>query len=298
MTIPEALEAAAAALAAAGVPDAGLDAELMLRHVLGLDRAGLLAAGPAPVPADAGARFSRLVGGRASRRPLQHLTGTQHFWGREFRVGPDVLIPRPETEQVVEAALLALAGTGRPVVADVGTGSGCIALSLAAERKDAAVHAIDTSAAALAVAADNARLLQLSERVAFHLGDLLEPLGDLPGEIDLVASNPPYVDVSEWCGLAPEVREHEPLRALVPREGDRYAVYRRLVPQAARSLRLPGGALVLEIGQGMEREVARIAGAAGLRVERVLPDLQGIPRVVVCRRGPEDAAERAGRDSP
>ena len=283
MTIPEALEKGAAALAAAGVPDADLDAELLLRHCLRLDRAGLLAAGSAPIPADAGAGYRELLEARARRRPLQHLTGTQHFWRHEFRVGPDVLIPRPETELAVEAGLQALAGTRRPLAADVGTGSGCIALSLAAERGDATVHAVDASAAALAVASENARALGLLERVVFHLGDLLEPLAALHGRLDLVASNPPYVDASEWPGLAPEVRDHEPRSALVPPEGNRYGVYRRLLPQAARALR-PGGALVVEMGRGMEDEVGRIAAEARLPVERVLPDLQKIARVVVCRR--------------
>jgi release factor glutamine methyltransferase len=199
-----------------------------------------------------------------------------------------VLVPRPETEFVVEEALHLFgarpdAAPGGLRLADIGTGSGCIALSLAAERGDATVHAVDASAAALAVASENARALGLPDRVRFHLGDLLEPLAALHGRLDLVASNPPYVDASEWPGLAPEVRDNEPRLALVPPDGDRYGVYRRLAPQAARALR-PGGSLVLEIGRGMEREVGEIAAAAGLRVDRVLPDLQQIDRVVVCRR--------------
>jgi release factor glutamine methyltransferase len=283
VTIQEALDGGAAALAVAGVPDADLDAELLLRHVLRLDRAALFAAGPAPIPADVEARFRALTEARAGRRPLRHLTGTQHFWRHEFRVGPDVLIPRPETELVVEAGLQALEGTRQPAAADIGTGSGCIALSLAAERGDATVEAVDASAAALSVAGENARALGLLDRVRFHLGDLLEPLAALHGRLDLVASNPPYVDASEWPGLAPEVRDNEPRLALVPPDGDRYGVYRRLAPQAARALR-PGGTLVLEIGRGMDREVGEIAAAAGLRVDRVLRDLQQIDRVVVCRR--------------
>jgi release factor glutamine methyltransferase len=226
-------------------------------------------------------RFFSLAEERARRRPLQHLTGTKAFWRHEFLVTPDVLIPRPETELVVEAALELLRGLPRPTVVDVGTGSGCIALSLAAERPDASVHAVDVSMRALVVARENARRLGLQERVAFHEGDLLEPVLSLAGAVSLVVSNPPYVDASEALSLAPEVREHEPAQALFP-PGDRYSIYRRLAPAAADAL-IPGGGLILEVGFGMALEVSRICESAGLTVSRVLPDLQGIPRAVVAR---------------
>ena len=148
---------------------------------------------------------------------------------------PDVLIPRPETELLVEAALELLRAAARPVIADVGTGSGCIALALAAEREDAEVHATDLSEAALAVARDNERRLGLEGRVAWQLGDLLEPVAAaIRGRVDLVVSNPPYVDQAERDSLAPEVRDHEPELALFP-PGDALSVYRRLVPAAAES---------------------------------------------------------------
>jgi release factor glutamine methyltransferase len=197
-------------------------------------------------------------------------------------VSPDVLIPRPETELIVEAALGLLREVPNPVIADVGTGSGCIALSLAAERSDAVVSGIDISPAALAVARRNASRLGLEGRLRFLEGDLLEPLRAEFGGIDMVVSNPPYVDPADAPGLAPEVRLHEPAPALYP-PSEPYSVYRALAPQAAAALR-PGGTLLLEVGQGMRDEVVRICEGAGLPVLRVIPDLQGIPRTVVSRK--------------
>ncbi len=284
MTIAEAIARAAETLRRAGVPTPEMDAELLLRHVLRWDRARVLASGPSLLPPEAEPRFRALVGERASRRPLQHLVGTQAFWKQDFLVSPDVLIPRPETELLVEEALLFLSGRERPVIVDVGTGTGCVALSLAAERSDAEVHAVDLSPAALAVATANADRLGLRSRVSFHLGDLLAPFKALQGRVDLVASNPPYVDPAEREGLAPEVRDHEPALALFP-PGDAFLAYRRLAPDAHALLR-PGGGLILEIGQGMEEEVARIVEAAGLRVVTIRKDPQGIPRTVVAVRDP------------
>ena len=281
MTAGEALTRATKRLAAAGVPEAALDAELLLRHVTGWDRAALLTEPEAEVPEDAATRFLALVGERARRRPLQHLTALQAFWRHEFRVTPAVLIPRPETEVLVEAALDLLSPTDDPVVVDVGTGSGCIALSLAGERPRAEVHATDVSRAALDVAEDNARRLGCAPRVRFHLGDLLDPVAVLAGRVDMVVCNPPYVSAEEASALAPEVRDHEPPLALFP-PGDAYAVYRRLVPEAARTLR-PGGHLLLEIGLGMSAGVTRLCEKGAFRVERIIPDLRSIPRVVVAR---------------
>lgn len=279
MTVAEALRHATALLDEADIDSPDHDAEVLLRHVLVWDRARVLVEGATPLPPDAESSFLAKVKERAGRRPLQHLTGEQWFWRHAFRVTADVLIPRPETELIVEEALRLLAGQTAPLVVDVGTGSGCIALSIAAERPDALVVAIDLSPAALRVARENASRLGLTDRVRFLSGDLLEPIRDLDGRVDLVASNPPYVDPAAAPGLAPEVRFFEPALALFP-PGEPYHVYRRLVPQAAAALR-PGGAIVLEIGQGMAEEVARIAEGAGLRVDRVVPDLQGIPRTVV-----------------
>jgi release factor glutamine methyltransferase len=282
MTITEALRLASRRLGTAGVPYPEADAELLLRHASGWDRARLITDADRELAADVEARFLALVEGRARRRPVQHLVGTQHFWRHEFVVTPDVLIPRPETEILVETALELLRGTPAPVIVDVGTGSGCIALSLAAERPDASVHAVELSAAALEVAQHNARRLGLAGRVAWHQGDLLAPLQALAGSVTLVASNPPYVAPAEIEGLAPEVRDHEPRLALQP-PGARDVLYARLAAEAFPLL-APGGSLAVEIGQGMEREVAAQLAAAGFAIDRVVPDLRSIPRTLVARK--------------
>lgn len=280
MTVAEALARAASRLAGAGVTAARLDADLLLRHVTGWDAAAVLVRASECLSVASGDAFDRLVEERARRRPLQHLTGVAHFWRHEFRVTPDVLIPRPETEHLVEAALEWLSSRERPVVADVGTGSGCIALSIAAERPEVIVHAIDLSPAALAIARENAARLRMEDRVRFWEGDLLAPLADQ--KLDMILSNPPYVDADEVPTLAPEVRDHEPRMALVP-PGERFTVYRRLARESLAALK-PGGVLMVEIGRGMEDGVCRIVQDAGLEVERVIPDLQSIPRVVVAVR--------------
>jgi release factor glutamine methyltransferase len=283
VTILDALRRATARLRAAGVDSPEHDAEVLLRHVLGWDRARLLAEGTSALGSGEGSRYLSLVEERARRRPLQHLTGLQWFWGREISVSPEVLIPRPETEVLVEAALAAIRAVEGPVVVDVGTGSGCVALAVASEREDAEVHAVDVSRTALAVARSNAERLGLAERLVLHHGDLLDPLAPLAGRIDLVVSNPPYVSTEEHAALAPEVAVHEPRLALVPPAGNRLSVYRRLAPAAARLLR-PGGIIAVEIGQGMADEVSRELSSAGLEIHRVVPDLAGIDRVVIARR--------------
>src|SRR5438477_2739082 len=236
LTVAALLDEAAGRLAAAGIATARLDAELLLRHVLGWTRADVVARLGETVPSPAADLFREAVAGRARRRPLQHLTGIQAFWRHEFIVTPDVLIPRPETELLVETALEKVRGLAGPVIVDVGTGSGCIALSLAAERPDAQVHAIDISASALRVARGNAARLGLPSRVTFHEGDLLAPVLGLKGTVDLVASNPPYVTEEEWPLLDPEVRDHDPRTALVPGEGVG-PIYARLFEQAGDLLR-------------------------------------------------------------
>ena len=282
MTVAELVAEATAELRASGVDAPEWDAERLLRHVLGWDRASFVASPAQAVAAGPELAYRRLVKQRARRVPLQHLTGSQAFWKHEFRVTHDVLIPRPETELVVEKALELLRPLERPLVVDVGTGSGCIALSLAAERPDAELHATDVSQSALAVARENALRLGLAQRVVFHVGQLLEPLSGLAGRIDLVASNPPYVDPSERAALAPEVREHEPALALFP-PGDALSIYRRLLPDAFACLR-PGGALVVEIAPSLAAAVARLFASTGYRDTAIAEDLAGRARVVHGRR--------------
>jgi release factor glutamine methyltransferase len=287
MTLAELLAECAGTLRRAGVEAPEWDAERLLRHATGRDRAALVAAPQAAVPEAQERAFRALVAERARRVPLQHLTGSQAFWRHELRVNADVLIPRPETELLVETSLELLRGALRPVIVDVGTGSGCIALSLAAELAEAEVHATDVSEPALAVARENAEALGLAARVEFHHADLLATLEALRGCVDLVVANPPYVDATERDSLAPEVRDHEPSLALFP-PGDVLSVYRRLVPAAFEWLR-PGGWLALEIAPALAESVPTLMAAAGFEEKRTANDLAGRARVVSGRR-PEAGA--------
>ncbi len=280
MTAAALLEDAAATLAAAGVSSPEWDAERLLRHVLGWDRATLVGNPDRPIPDADAERFRALLARRAAREPLQYILGTQAFWKHEFLVTPAVLIPRPETELLVEMALDLIRGRQKPVVVDVGTGSGCIALSIAAERPDAEVHATDISEPALEVARENARRLDLEGRVAFHHGDLLGPVADLAGRVDVVVSNPPYVDPAERDALAPEVRDHEPATAIFAADPKAYPA--RLASAARQALR-PGGSLVVEIGIGLQAPVTEAFVVAGLCPTAQKTDLGGVVRALVCR---------------
>jgi release factor glutamine methyltransferase len=282
MKIQEALREAGQRLAASGVPSPDWDAELLLLHVLGWDRAQLLTRLGEALPQEAEPQYADLVAIRAQRKPLQHITKRQAFWRREFEVSPDVLIPRPETEILVEAALARIEGLAAPLVIDVGTGSGCIAISIACERPDAQVHATDISPAALTVARRNAERLGCRDHVRFYAGDLLAPVASSAGTVDLLVSNPPYVDRSTAATLAPEVRDHEPAVALFP-DGQADSVYHRLIPASWPALRC-GGWLLLEIGLGMAGNVMRLCADAGFVTESPLSDLSGIPRVVPARK--------------
>src|SRR2546422_2559764 len=217
------LREAFAQLHATGVPSHTLEAELLLVHAMGRDRTWLYAHPEEAIANSEAERFFSLIAHRAAGEPTQHLTGKQEFWGLEFEVTPDVLIPRPETEHVIEVALdrLALrelrAGrkqtlTGEGLqIADIGTGSGCIAIALAKELPAASIYATDISPAALAVACGNAARHKVADRVRFLEGDLL---GDVPPLLDLVVSNPPYIGRREAATLMREVRDHEPEIAL------------------------------------------------------------------------------------
>lgn len=258
------------------------DAETLLAHILQQERAWVLAhTEDALSPAEL-ATFRSLVSRRAALEPLQYLTGTQEFFGLPLRVTPGVLIPRPETEHVVEAVLeWAREQSVKTLrIADIGTGSGAIALALAAHLPEAQILATDRSAAALAVALANASRLQLADRLRLLEGDLLSPLSsnDLP--LDVVVSNPPYVADTDAPTLAPEVREHEPHLALFAGP-DGLAVYRRLIPQAFTVLR-PGGLLALEIGFGQHNALTQLLD--GWQNVRFVEDYAGIPRVALAIR--------------
>ena len=270
-------------LRAGGVAEPERDAERLLGHLLGLDRAALHAEPARAVGAEEANRFRDLVQRRAAREPLQHLTGEQEFWSLSFRVTPDVLIPRPETEHLVEA-LLRLRLRPEPLLLDLGTGSGCLAIAAAREIPGALVVATDIESAALEVARGNALRHGLSERITFLRGDLFAPLIGRRWErgFDVILSNPPYVPEADWKGLEPEVREHEPKGALTP-GADGLAIHRRLAVGAASWLR-PGGMLLAEIGSGQgETARALYAPPAPLELVAIEPDLAGIPRVIVAR---------------
>lgn len=278
-TVGDLLEESTRRLAAAGVTDARRDAIALLAHALGVDRGGVLARRPDAVAQDVLAAARRLVVARAERRPLQHLTGHVEFDGLAFEVGPSVLVPRPETEGLVEA----VASAGVPDdarVADLGTGSACIAIALAVRRPGWRLTAVDRSAEALEVARRNAARHGVALRVAFVLGGF--EAATAHGPFHAVVSNPPYVSEDEWRTLLPEVRDHEPKGALVPGPTGLEA-YEAIGPLAASSL-LPGGLLALELGWTSEAGVREIVGRAGFVDPRILPDLAGIPRVLLARR--------------
>jgi len=281
---------AARALAEAGfAADVGLsEAHLLARAALGWDHATWLSRKNDVAPDTFSETLAAWVQRRISREPIAYILGRREFYGRDFRVTPDVLVPRPETELIVEEALRWLAerqrtatvnAAGPVAVLDVGTGSGCLAITLALERPEIQVMATDVSPAALAVATSNAATWAVASRVTFQLASLT---GAAANAFDLVVSNPPYVPVGDHATLPLDVRDHEPPMALVGGV-DGLDVVRQLLPAAAGALR-PGGRLLCEIGFGQVEEVARLIDASGLHWRGARPDLAGIPRVVVADR--------------
>ncbi|MGH9328993.1 MAG: peptide chain release factor N(5)-glutamine methyltransferase [Vicinamibacterales bacterium] len=268
-------------LVAAGIPDdqARLDAELLARHALGWDRAVWLASRRDPAPDPFVAEYETLVARRAAREPISLITGAREFWGLQFDTKPGVLIPRHETELIVEEALEALAGTEAPRIADVGTGSGCLAVALAHELPRARVVATDLSPLALEVARCNAAKHAVTDRVRFVLTDLLDNVTET---FDAIVSNPPYVVSGAREGLAPEVRDHEPALALFGGADGLDAIRAVFARTPARLA--PAGRLIVEFGYGQDERVCDLAREAAFTVVRVREDLQGIPRVVVLAR--------------
>jgi protein-(glutamine-N5) methyltransferase, release factor-specific len=255
-----------------------LDAETLLMHVLGRERAYLYAHPDLVLSCSELSRYHEYLERRAVGEPIQYITGHQEFWRLDLLVTPAVLIPRPETEHAVEAALELARNLESPRIVDVGTGSGCIALALASELPHAQVEATDISAEALAIAKINAERLGLP--ITLAQGDLLENLLSRGPVFDLIISNPPYVGESEADKLQREVRDHEPHSALFGGVQG-LDIFRRLAPQAHEVLR-PGGWLVLEIGYSQEASVRELL--QGWNEIRSVTDLQGIPRVVVARK--------------
>jgi release factor glutamine methyltransferase len=262
-----------------GLATPRLDAEVLLAHVLGLDRVGLYTRFDQPLERAELEAFRELIRRRTRGEPCAYLTGRKEFWSLSFAVDARVLVPRPETELLVEAALALTTGAPAGVLADLGTGSGAIACALKHERPDWRVLATDVSPDALAVASANVAALGLA--VELLEGDLIAPL--LPyAPLDLLVSNPPYIGAAELATLGPEVREHEPRRALSP-GADGLAILKRLVAAAPPLLR-PGAALALEIGSGQGAAVRDLLAAAGFVAITVRPDYAGHDRVAWGRR--------------
>ena len=285
--------AATTRLGAAGIETARLDAEVLLAQACGLDRTTLYAGWRRAVPGSCRARFDALLTRRLAREPLQYIVGRQEFWSLDFAVSSAVLIPRPETELLIELVLRVLARTSGLLpdarslakgpcslrLCDVGTGSGCIAVALAHELADATVWAFDLSAAALTVAASNVQRHHVAERVHLVHSDLFAAAGDLC--FDAIVSNPPYIRSDALGRLQPELA-WEPTHAL---DGGASGldVIERLVTQSPPRLR-PGGWLIMEIGADQGDAVEQLAHAAGFRAVSIAPDYAGHPRALVARK--------------
>jgi release factor glutamine methyltransferase len=279
----ERLAAGRERLVAAGIEptSAAIDVDLFARTILGWDRARVLSARTETAPDALEPQFSQWILRRAEREPAAYIVGNREFWGLDFRVTSDVLIPRPESEFIVEESLAILANLNlaAPRLADIGTGSGCLAISLAHEVGTSHVTATEISASALAVARENARLLGVHERVRCVETSFLD---GIDGPFDLIAANPPYVKEGDKPALARDVR-HEPDVALFG-GATGLAGVEAVLDAAVRTL-VSGGWLVMEFGFGQEDDVRRLVAARpSLRIDRVRADLQGIARTAVIQR--------------
>lgn len=275
MTAQEALTCALGRLRNAGVADVARDARLLLAHAMGLppDRLTLHLADQ--IDPEAERRFDAAIAARVLRQPVSQITGRRMFWGRNFLVTPDVLDPRPETETLVAAALEASFAH----VLDLGTGTGCILVTLLHERPGSQGLGVDVSPAALTVAGANRRLHGMEDRMLLRLGSWFDPVDQ---SFDLIVANPPYIAADEMPDLAPEVRDHEPLIALTP-GGDGLDAYRRIAAGAPGHLK-PGGRLIVEIGLTQAAEVSSLFAAAGLRAIELRQDMDRRDRVVVAMK--------------
>jgi release factor glutamine methyltransferase len=293
MNVRTALREAIVRLESESVPSAALAAELLLLHVMQRDRTWIYAHPESLLSGDQWQHYFALVARRAAGTPVQYLTGHQEFWGLDFEVTPDVLIPRPETEHVVEVALARLAARATETlrVADVGTGSGCLAVALAAELPRARIFATDISAAALSVARRNAAKHGVATRIEFLECNLLDaflredasPAAAPDVAFDLIVSNPPYVALADATSLPREVRDHEPAAALFAGESG-LDVYAPLIRQAEELL-APGGSLVIELGYNSAEHVGSLLNTAAWRDFAIANDLARIARVAAAVRG-------------
>ena len=279
-TIQSALVEAVDVLQRAGINEARMEATSLLMHVLGVDRAFLIAHPENELSEEQSDSFRELSRRRAAREPLQYIIGYQEFFKLNFEVTPNVLIPRPETEIIVEAAL-ALVNREQPFILDVGTGSGCIVISLLNELKNAHAMATDISSNALEVAARNARRHSVNDRVTFLQADALSQLNQCAA-FSLIVSNPPYIPAGDIATLQREVREHEPLTALV--SGVDGLDHIRALLRETPPLVQPGGHFIFEIGFGQREAVERLVDRATWELIDVKSDLQKIPRTAVLQK--------------
>ncbi len=283
ISISELILEATKDLQLAGVPDPRREADGLMQFVTEEERTFLLTHPEGLVSEEQAKLFRRFVARRGSGEPLQYLTGRQDFFGLEFEVTPDVLIPRPETELLVEAALkLTDSSKGAPYICDVGTGSGCIAIALLHKLSHASALGLDISEPAIRVARRNAMRHSVTERIEFIVSDCFSALEPRPVVFDLIVSNPPYVASNAWEGLQREVRQHEPRTALVS-GSDGLSMIRRLLSESPAFLQ-PGGHLLFEIGFDQGATVERLIDRSHWKLLGIEDDLQGIPRIVVLER--------------
>lgn len=289
-TVMELLDLAAGYLAERGIDSARLDAEVLLGHTLGLDRVSLYVNFDRPLENREVDTYRQAIAQRGRRVPVAQITGVREFYSQKFVVSSDVLVPRPETELLVEVVLAHVQSQSdfeaiehSLKIVDVGTGSGAIAVTLADQLPKAQVWAVDRSQAALRIAADNAERLDVAERVTLREGSWLEPVA-ADGPFDVVVSNPPYIPSADIDHLMPEVKQFEPRLAL-DGGADGLSSYRALLP-VARGLVAPGGMLALEVGDGQADHVVAIGQQAGWQQFKVHRDMAGKKRVVVFVQAP------------
>lgn len=285
-TVAKVLSWAEGALVDAAIPDAKRETLFIASALLGCKPLEVFMKRSEEVGDEFISRFEEAVRRRGKREPGQYISGVQEFYGLEFKVGPGVLIPRPETEGLIDLVLNSPLSAGKPLILDLGTGSGCIAATLAHELPGARVVATDISEAALATAMENAIKNGVRDRVDFIRSDLFDGLGHHGAgfDFDIIVSNPPYVTVSEFNALEPEVRVHEPSVALIGGE-DGFDFYRRIANDAPLYLK-PGGLLALEAGYGQTEEITSLLKAGGAFASTgVVYDLYGVERIVWAVKG-------------
>jgi len=280
-SIAEAILEATKVLHAAGLSEPRREAASLLANVLHQDRTFLITRAEASLTADALATFHRHLRRRAGGEPLQYITGYQEFFGLRFEVNPDALIPRPETELLVESALDLIPDGASPLICDLGTGTGCIAISLLHERPLVRAIAVEISTAAVCLAVRNAARHEVIERIGFVVADGFEAFPEQP-VFDLIVSNPPYIADLDWARLQREVRDHEPRTALTS-GSEGLTMIRRLIKEAPAFL-VDGGYLVIEMGYNQREAVEEMIDPRIWKLSTIRNDLQGIPRTVVLQK--------------